>query len=99
MSFGRISNDGTRIVGFDRVGRPDSTLCVARLSGGHCAPIRGARLPVADNSAALQWSPDDEWILVRLGSGRVELIDPDTLEVVRPAWLEDGAESWQRTAP
>ena len=59
VAFGHISNDGTRIVGFDgKAG--DNQLCVARTSGGPCVPIGGSLGFDPEHGAGLQWSPDDQ---------------------------------------
>ena len=96
---GRLSNDGTRIAGYrtiEGVGRP----CVGPADGSEpCSPV--GRIGIAfdvTHSDALNWSPDDAWIVVYPLSGdRVILIDPAGVEddiVI----LADGAASWQRTA-
>jgi dipeptidyl aminopeptidase/acylaminoacyl peptidase len=99
IGFGRLSNDGTRVVGYG--GTPDEPfLCVAPASGGPCAPI-GAGFPVPDpeTAAALRWSPDDQWILSTPATGEDPvLLDPDGETPEQPPWLDEGADSWQRVA-
>jgi hypothetical protein len=97
VAHGRISNDGTRIVGFDGKG-DDHQLCVTRIErGAHCAPIGGATHgPDPEHSAALQWSPDDQFILSQGVDGSTRLLDPEGKLVDQPAWLRDGGETWQR---
>ena len=96
---GRLSNDGTRIAGYRYFGEA-GRLCVAPADGsGPCVPF-GSDAYKSDitHGDALNWSPDDEWIIVYPLSGdNVILIDPDGKEddIVIPA---DGAASWQRQA-
>ena len=96
---GRLSNDGTRIAGYRYFGEA-GRLCVAPADGsGPCAPF-GSDAYESDitHGDALNWSPDDEWIIVYpLGGDKVILIDPDGREddIEIPA---DGAASWQRQA-
>jgi dipeptidyl aminopeptidase/acylaminoacyl peptidase len=100
VAFGHVSNDGTRIAGFNEDGSR-TWLCVARIDGGPCLRIgMEAPPPGATHHAGLQWSPDDEWLLTRpvLG-GPAVLVDPDGGRPDQPSWLTDGAESWQRLAP
>jgi Tol biopolymer transport system component len=96
VGFGHVSNDGSRMVALTADGR----LCVADLSGGPCVPIgQGSRAYDATHAAGAQWSPDDDWIIVRLGSGnRAILVDPDGREPDQPSWIAHGAESIQRLA-
>ena len=95
IGFGRLSNDGTRIVGYRDVGK---TLCVMPISGGRCDTIAsGDLLPSMEHTAGLQWSPDDRWIAVypQDDSGWV-ILDSESGTPVRPEW---DVESWQRVAP
>jgi Tol biopolymer transport system component len=98
IAFGRMSNDGTRMVGygdFDFVKVP--FLCVMSLPDGDCAPIAGEDLlPDWEHTAGLNWSPDDQWIVVYTQDGSWILLDPEGGAPVRPAW---DVESWQRVAP
>ena len=100
VAFGRLSNDGTRMVGFlDFTG--DARLCVMALPDGGCAPIAGEELlPDWEHAAGVHWSPDDKWIAVdpRDDSGWV-LLDPEGGPPITPVWSERGIESWQRLAP
>ena len=97
VAYGHLSNDGTRVAGLmdDRGGGP----CVAPVSGGECRPI-GARGegPEGWHYAGMYWSPDDRWVVSRPSSRSAAalLLDPDGGTVDQPAWLADGAESWQR---
>ena len=95
---GRLSNDGTRIAAY-RFDSPVGRLCVAPADGsGECLPAgTNERETDITHSDALNWSPDDKWIMVYpLEGDQVILIDPDGNEddIVIPA---DGAGSWQRT--
>ena len=98
VAYGHLSNDGTRIAGL--VGNHGGEPCVASVAGGECRPIGtprpGARR--AHTTPGMYWSPDDRWVVSRPASrpaGAV-LLDPDGSAVDQPAWLADGAESWQR---
>ena len=97
VGFGHVSNDGSRMVALDAVGR----VCVANLSGGPCVRIgQPSQAYVGTHAAGAQWSPDDEWILVRdLFGGGAILVDPDGQDHDQPSWIADGAESIQRVAP
>jgi WD40-like Beta Propeller Repeat len=95
---GRLSNDGTRIAGY-HYGAGIETLCVAPATGGDCRPVGESPYPIdATHSDALNWSPNDEWLIVypRNDTG-VVLVDPngihENLEIAA-----DGAGSWQRRA-
>jgi dipeptidyl aminopeptidase/acylaminoacyl peptidase len=63
LSFGHLSNDGTRAVGMGLAGR---RLCVQPINGGRCAPVSlPADVEVAfDYGAGIAWSPDDRWLVV-----------------------------------
>jgi hypothetical protein len=100
VAFGQLSNDGSRIVGFNG-DDARSWLCVAPIDGGPCVRIgEEAQAPEASHHAGLQWAPDDKWILTRPASGGpAALLDPDGGMPAQPPWLADGAESWQRLAP
>lgn len=97
VGFGHVSNDGSRMVALDADGRP----CVASLSGGPCVQIgQPSQAYVGTHAAGAQWSPDDEWILIRdLFDGDAILVDPDGQNPDQPAWIADGAESIQRVVP
>jgi len=95
--FGHVSNDGSRMVALDA----DGGLCVANLSGGPCVQIgQPSQAYEGTHAAGAQWSPDDQWILLRdlFGRGAIR-IDPDGENPDQPAWIADGAESIQRVAP
>lgn len=95
-AYGRLSNDGTRIAGFDTNDR----LCVASVAGGPCVLVGDkSQSPEPSYGAGIQWSPDDEWLIIRPPSGPPVLLDPDGHTPAQPAWLQDGYESWQRLAP
>ncbi|HYH91628.1 MAG TPA: hypothetical protein VD763_00590 [Candidatus Saccharimonadales bacterium] len=97
-AYARLSNDGTRIVGFDSEGQDDH-LCVARLDDGPCDPIDSDDRPVAASTfTSIQWSPDDRWIVIRPLTGPALLLDPDGGAPDQPSWIEEGAGSWQRLA-
>jgi dipeptidyl aminopeptidase/acylaminoacyl peptidase len=96
VGFGHVSNEGNRMVALTADGR----LCVADLSGGPCVQIgEPSQAYVGFHAAGAQWSPDDQWILVRDLEGGAMLIDPDGENPDQPAWIADGAESIQRVAP
>ena len=99
VAFGHVSNDGTRVAGL----RPaDGSVCVVEITGGPCIPIglRGES-HVGSHGEGLQWSPDDEWIFIRLPEDTgFALVEPDAGEPEPPQWwIVEGAESWQRRAP
>lgn len=99
LAFGRISNDGTRLVGVARDGDRE-WLCVAPVDGGPCEPI-AASIDLVDATgwASWQWAPDDTRIRSRPGpEGPAVLIDPDGGGSEWPSWAAEGAESWQRRA-
>ena len=99
LGFGRISNGGGRIVGFDTDG-PREWLCVASTMGGACNPIQGVPAEVDGGGfASFQWAPDDQWIKVETELGGVALLDPNGGPMRQPEWGVDGAASWQRRAP
>jgi hypothetical protein len=96
---GRLSNDGMRVAAYRLVGK-SFYLCVADAAGGPCAAIGG---PIAEpnptHGDALNWSPDDEWVIVYpKAGGKVLLVDPDGIEPDIEI-AADGAGSWQRLAP
>lgn len=97
VGHAHVSNDGSRMVGLTS----DDRVCVADLSGGPCVPIgQGSMAYKGTHAVGAQWSPDDEWILIRyLSQGRPILIDPDGGELEQPSWIADGAESIQRLSP
>lgn len=97
VGFAHVSNDGSRMVALDADGR----VCVASLSGGPCVLIvQPSRAYEGTHAAGAQWSPDDEWILMRdpSGGGAV-LVDPDSPDRRQPSWIAAGGESIQRVAP
>jgi dipeptidyl aminopeptidase/acylaminoacyl peptidase len=99
VARGRISNSGDRIVGFDGKG-DDYQLCVVYLPDGPCAPIGGPNDgPDPYNRAGLQWSPDDQYILVRKEDRPMRAYDPEGRVIAQPSWLRYGGESIQRLAP
>lgn len=96
--FGHVSNDGQRILAVDTSGRP----CVAPIDGGQCIAIGPiGRTYDGTHAGGAQWAPDDAWIVtVRLDDpGSASLLDPKGVVDAQPAWIADGAESWQRLAP
>jgi dipeptidyl aminopeptidase/acylaminoacyl peptidase len=100
IAFGRMSNDGTRMVGYGDFFR-DPFLCVMSLPDGECVPIAERDLlPDWEHTAGLHWSPDDRWIVVYPQDDRGwVLLDPETGTPIEPAWSDRGVESWQRVAP
>jgi len=99
LGHGRISNDGSRIVGLASDG-DRAWLCVAPVDGGACQPIDGSPdLVEPTRWASFAWAPDDSSIWSRPGeSGPAVLLDPDGGEVEWPSWAADGVDSWQRRA-
>lgn len=98
VGYGRLSNDGTRVVGVATDGLHE-WLCVAPTAGGPCQPIAGSpELVDATGFASWQWAPDDSVIRSGGPDGRAVLLDPNGGEPQRPAWAAEGAESWQRRA-
>ncbi len=98
VGFGHLSNDGTRIAGFNS-SNERIWICVIHTDGGPCVRVgEGSDAPAPDHRTALQWSPDDQWLISLPGSGGAPvLLDPDGGSAPRPSWPADGAESWQRT--
>jgi dipeptidyl aminopeptidase/acylaminoacyl peptidase len=109
--YGRVSNDGTRMVMLQRTGSAPclsregcpSQMCVVDLGGGDCSPVGlASQAYYAGHAEGAQWAPDDRWLLTvaPAGDGFVSsLVDPDGAIVDQPAWISDGGESWQRQAP
>jgi Tol biopolymer transport system component len=97
VGFAHVSNDGSRMVALDADGRA----CVASLSGGPCVLIvQPPQVYEGTHAAGAQWSPDDQWILMRgLYDGGAILVDPDSRDRRQPSWIAAGAESIQRVAP
>jgi Tol biopolymer transport system component len=103
--IGPFSNDGTRIVAWDRGG------------GASVVPIDGQRTPVAlacgpgttiDCPEAWTWSPDDSMLLgahpSHDTSSLVLQADPDSGQVIELDWVAVGEQfwgmpTWQRVAP
>ena len=101
LAFGRVSNDGTRIVGY-RNFRDDPVLCVMTLPDGACDDIaEGDVLPDWEHTAGLQWSPDDRWIVVYPQDNDMGwvLLNPEGGPPITPVWSKRGVESWQRLKP
>jgi len=100
VEFGHVSNDGTRVAGLTNDPGKPHVVCVVDVGGGPCVPISDVRsAPDGTHGEALQWSPDDEWIVVEPVQGTAPvLLDPDGEgSAPGPAWVSQGAESWQRT--
>ena len=69
MAFGQLSNDGLRVVGFDG-DEERMWVCVSRVDRGPCERIGlDSQMPNPGHHFGLQWSPDDEWILISTGEG------------------------------
>ena len=97
--FGHVSNGGDRIVGFVP-GTDLSELCVADLGSGPCRTIAaGPDLPDGTHFEGIRWSPDDAWIVLLPYAAPPFLVDPALGRSLRPEWIGDGADSWQRLAP
>jgi Tol biopolymer transport system component len=99
VGYGRVSHDGTRIVGLDP--RDPTWLCVVPLEGGSCRRIgRAFNAPEGTHYEGLHWSPDDRWILSQPASGSAAVvIAADGSTIDPPPWLRGGSQSWQRVAP
>jgi hypothetical protein len=92
VTYGHVSNDGTRVAGLDRGGR----FCVVEISGGPCKAIAGALAVEGTRGAGVSWSPDDRWIAV--SESPVWLVDPTG--AIPPHIVADGGPAaWQRTSP
>jgi dipeptidyl aminopeptidase/acylaminoacyl peptidase len=90
VTYGHVSNDGTRVAGNDRFGR----FCVVAISGGPCDIIAGAVAVDGTHGASVSWSPDDRWIAISVSP--VWLVDPSG--AVPPRIVADGGPAaWQRT--
>lgn len=99
LAYGRISNDGTRIVGLAADGSAE-WICVAPVGGGPCEPIEGdVALFDPTGWASFQWAPDDSTIMSRPNGGAAVLLKPNGGEPEWPSWAQEGADSWQRRAP
>ena len=101
IAFGRVSNDGTQVIGY-RDFVEDPILCAMPLPDGDCVPIAtGDHVPDWEHTAGLQWSPDDQWIVVYPQDQRLGwlLLHPEGGPPITPVWSERGVESWQRKAP
>jgi hypothetical protein len=108
--YGRVSNDGTRMIVLQRTGSAPclsmggcpSRMCVVDLDGGECSPIGiASQAYEPGHGAGAHWSPDDRWLLTQAPAvdGEVSsLVDPEGTIVDQPAWISDGGESWQRLA-
>ena len=96
VTFGHLSNDGTRVAGLDAFKRP----CVVAITGGRCTVIPRAPAWEGTTSAGVTWSPDDRWIAIsaRGDAGSVWLLDPTG--AIPPRQLVGGdSGSWQRATP
>ena len=100
LGYGRISNDGTRIVGIAGDGSRE-WICVTPVSGGTCSRISGSLdLVTWHGFASSQWAPDDSVIWsFPSEDGSALLLDPDGGGAQWPSWAAEGAHSWQRRAP
>jgi dipeptidyl aminopeptidase/acylaminoacyl peptidase len=98
VAYGRVSNDGSQIVGFQmQAGR--EVLCVMAVPEGPCVPVaEGTDLPDYERGAGTHWSPDDRWIAVYTRTERWILVDPAGGPPMTPPWTENGVETWQRLA-
>jgi dipeptidyl aminopeptidase/acylaminoacyl peptidase len=96
VAYGRISNDGKRIVGYDGK-EDDQQLCVLTIAIGRCVPILGPTLgPDPQHSGALRWSPDDKAILIIALEGWSRVLASDGTSATHLAVEQDGGQSWQR---
>jgi Tol biopolymer transport system component len=95
--YGRLSNDGGRIVGMATDDDIRTWLCVAPVDGGPCTRVTDVYSDAW--GTWFGWSPDDRWILTTRSDGTVLLFDSDGGTQGQPSWLADGGQSWQRVAP
>jgi dipeptidyl aminopeptidase/acylaminoacyl peptidase len=95
-AYADVSNDGTQLLAIDHEGRP----CIASIDGGSCIAIAGEKDAFDGTYAGgTFWAPDDQAIVVTSASGERTLLDPaGSGTFVRPSWMAEGAESWQRVA-
>jgi Tol biopolymer transport system component len=92
VTFGHVSNDGTRVAGLNSAGQ----FCIVTIGGGSCDPIDDAVVVDGTRGASVSWSPDDRWIVV--SENPTWLVD--SLGIVPPRIVADGGPgAWQRTAP
>ena len=98
VAYGRVSNDGSQIVGFQMQAARE-VLCVMTVPRGPCVPVaEGLDLPDYERGAGTYWSPDDRWIAVRTRAERWILVDPTGGPPMTPPWTKNGVETWQRLA-
>jgi hypothetical protein len=100
VAYGHISNGGTRIAGLTTSGGLQR-VCVIDIAGGPCVSLGGSKIAGGGpHGEGLQWSPDDEWIVVQPDNGGPPvLLDPDRDGSDAVGQTLEGAETWQRTAP
>lgn len=97
VAYGQVSNDGTRVVGLNADTRRGNTwLCVVPIAGGDCTRISDVYHGQWDTY--YRWSPDDRWVFTRRDDGRPMAFGSDGTVVPQPAWVAEGAESWQPVA-
>jgi hypothetical protein len=95
VSWGHVSNDGTRVVGLDGFDRP----CVVAITGGVCEPIPNAPRWEGTTGAAVTWAPDDRWLAIASAeTGAIWLMDLTGVAAPRRV-VSSGTGSWQRVAP
>jgi Tol biopolymer transport system component len=96
--YPRLSNDGRRVVVME--GGPDGKtwLSVAPVDGSKPA-IRVSDLYPDGIGTHYSWAPDDSTIEFEPNMGPHVLLDPTGGPTSTPAWITEGAESWQRRAP
>jgi Tol biopolymer transport system component len=93
VSFGHISHDGTRVVGFLDGGQ----LCVVSIDGGPCDLVGDpTRAPDGTDTMSYFWSPDDRHIVVVSGRQETFLVDVETGRQSLAPWQGDYGVSWQR---
>jgi dipeptidyl aminopeptidase/acylaminoacyl peptidase len=99
VAYGHVSNDGRWVAGLTT--GDERTTCVVSIDGGPCRVLGDeTTAPSGPTGKGLQWSPDDEWLVIqRGGTGTTLLLDPDGGGEQMPTYLPAAIESWQRAAP
>ena len=94
-AFAEVSNDGTRLLAVSEDNRP----CIASIEGGACVAIADSEhVFYGAFAGGTFWAPDDQSIVASTDRGLVILDPTGQRSDPPPAWLAEGAESWQRVA-